>query len=413
MPTLDEVGLRIAGRFERTPSFTLLPLAAQGAVQAGSLPGGSLEAWLSHLATPAPFLDESERLHNSAIARELTKLLVDDIERSEFDALASTMPYWLRRLVALWDRLGATVITFNYDTLLEHAVNSSELPWIYWPNVPSELLGAVAVRPLKMHGSTNWWWTPGDRSIFAVQPVPLAGGWGNPELLPQVPGMERFVAPPMATKSDFYDLSQSRQDWMSAREALETASRIVLMGYSAPVTDLTVASLLSNYADPKVPVVVVDRSPDEIVSRLQRIGLKSATAFHDSEPIAKFVEQYEQETSANVAGPLGRFFGEVNFSPGDPVVGRVTASRSSYEIPRFLVTEIKTIHGVTAVETSEWQSGQDAYEVALKAQQLRGAIDRTAKEHKRLVLRIPGEPDRAVLHLAHRTFSRNWLSVEA
>lgn len=74
-------------------------------------------------------------------------------------------------------------------------------------------------------------------------------------------------------------ISATRQDWMSARDALQAASRIVLMGYSAPVTDLTVASLLSNYADPNVPVCVVDRSPDDIVTRLHKLGLTAATSF--------------------------------------------------------------------------------------------------------------------------------------
>src|SRR5438445_10170757 len=71
MPTLDELGHRIAIPFQKTPSFRLLPPAARAALKADRMPGGSLEAWLSSLATPAPFVDSAERLHNSAIAQEL------------------------------------------------------------------------------------------------------------------------------------------------------------------------------------------------------------------------------------------------------------------------------------------------------------------------------------------------------
>ena len=62
MPTLDELGHRIADPFRRTPSFQLLPAGAMAALLDGRMPGGNLEAWLTNLASPAPYLDQSERL---------------------------------------------------------------------------------------------------------------------------------------------------------------------------------------------------------------------------------------------------------------------------------------------------------------------------------------------------------------
>lgn len=409
MPTLDELGHRIASPFAKTPSFVLLPPAAKTAVSAGRLPGGSFEAWLSHLATAAPFLDTSEQLHNSAIAQELVKLLVAEIERSEAVALSAQMPYWLRRLVALWDRLDATVITFNYDTLLEQAVNASEMPWIDWQSFSAEPVGGAAVNPLKMHGSTNWWWIPGDRGLFAVQPTPLAGRWNKPQPSLPVPGMERFIVPPLASKSDYYDLSFTRQDWMAAREALQGASRVVLMGYSAPVTDLTVASLLSNYADPDAPVVVVDNAPDDIVSRLHKLGLHRATPFQGPDPLPLFAKAYEQEISRTVADSLLAFFAEPNPTPDDPVIARVVASHER----RLLVTAIRTQGDETVIESLEFQPNEVPLDRALKLPQLRQAIEEAARASRRLVLAVPGQPHRAVLNLAHRTWYGNWLAVEA
>jgi hypothetical protein len=409
MPTLDELGHRIAGPFAKTPSFVLLPPAAKAAVSAGRLPGGTLEAWLSHLATAAPFLDTSEQLHNSAIAQELVKLLVDEIERSEAVALSAAMPYWLRRLVALWDRLDAKVITFNYDTLLEQAVNASEMPWIDWQGFSAEPVGAVAVNPLKMHGSTNWWWIPGDRGLFAVQPTPLAGRWGQPQPSLPVPGMERFIVPPLASKSDYYDLSFTRQDWMAAREALQGASRVVLMGYSAPATDLTVASLLSNYADPDTPVVVVDNAPDDIVSRLHQVGLRKAAPFQGPDPIRQFAEAYEREISQTVASSLLAFLAEPNLTPDDPVIARVVPSWES----RLFVTAIRTEGEVTVIEAVDFQPNEVPLDRALKIQHLRQPIEEAAMAGRGLVLAVQGQPRRAVLNLAHRTFFGNWLAVEA
>lgn len=413
MPTLDDLGQRISGPFKSTPSFALLPPAAQAAINAGRLPGGSLEAWLSHLATAAPFLNAPEQLHNSAISRELVELIVDVIEQSEANTLSAPMPYWLRRLVALWDRLGASVITFNYDTLLEQAVNASEMPWIYWENVAAELVDAVAVRPLKMHGSTNWWWQPGDRSIFAIQPAPFAGRWGQPAPALIVPGMERFLVPPLATKADYYDINVTRDAWTSARKLLNGASRIVLVGYSAPLTDLTVGSLLSHFADPQVPVVVVDQRPDEVVARLQKLGLQNAASFQGSDPVRGFAERYEQETSSTVAPSLPQYFDEPAFSPDNPVVARVTAATGTYEVPRLPITEIVSSDDVTAIVASEWQQGEVAQDRAIKAHELRKAIEDAAHDGRSVVLRIPNERERTVLHLGHRNFTRTWLVVQA
>jgi len=408
MPSLDELGNRIAGPFAKTPSFTLLPAPAQAAITGGTLPGGSFEAWLSHLAMRAPFLDVSEQLHNSAISQELGKLLVNEIERSEGVALASPMPYWLRRLVTLWDRLATTVITFNYDTLLEQAVNASDMPWIDWHSFPPDPVGPAAINPLKMHGSTNWWWIPGERGLFAVQPAPLAGRWGEPKPSATVPGMERFIIPPLASKSDYYDISLTRQDWMSARDALQRARRIVLMGYSAPVTDLTVAALLGNYADPEVPVLVVDRAPDQIVNRLLKLGLHNTTAFPGTDPIAQFTAQYERQVSQTTAAYLKAFFMEPNPTPDDPVIARVLANHEH----RLLVTGVRIEDGATVVVATEFQPSQAPLDMALRTPQLRRAVEDAATEGRRLVLAVGDQPRRAVLHLAHRTWYGNWLAVE-
>src|SRR5205823_4172562 len=98
-----------------------------------------------------------------------------------------------------------TIITFNYDTLVEQSVNASQMPWILSPT-PIDTVQGISVPLLKMHGSTNWWWIPSDRVGTTMQPAPMAGLWGAPTLSRTVRGMEHFVVPPTATKSDYYDL---------------------------------------------------------------------------------------------------------------------------------------------------------------------------------------------------------------
>ena len=54
-------------------------------------------------------------------------VLDDDVEKS----CKQECPLWLRQLVNLWAYERAIIITFNYDTLLEMAINT-ERPALLW-----------------------------------------------------------------------------------------------------------------------------------------------------------------------------------------------------------------------------------------------------------------------------------------
>ena len=54
-----------------------------------------------------------------------------------------------------------------------------------------------------------------------------------------------MLVPPAATKTPFYKNRLLAAQWVQAGEALQGADELVLMGYSAPVTDLTVTSLIA------------------------------------------------------------------------------------------------------------------------------------------------------------------------
>jgi len=51
--------------------------------------------------------------------------------------------------------------------------------------------------------------------------------------------------------------------------------------------------------------------------------------------------------------------------------------------------------------------------MATRARELKEAIEDTSRAGRRLILKVPDQADRAVLHLARRTYARNWLAVEA
>ena len=212
-----------------------------------------------------------------------------------------------------------------------------------------------------------------------------------------------------AIKSDYYDLSVTRDDWLTARDALQSAGRVVLLGYSAPVTDLTVASLLSNYARPDAPFVVVDTAPTEVVDRLRKLGLRHVEAFEAADPIPAFAESYEVEASRKVAKPLALRSERELIAPEDAAIV-LLKDISGADFP---VMEITTVGDTPAISAIHQQPTADVWHRALKGPKVLEAIEDAAQHDRRLLLRIANEPDRAVLNVEQRIIYGRYLAVEA
>jgi hypothetical protein len=222
--------------------------------------------------------------------------------------------------------------------------------------------------------------------------------------------MVTFVVPPLASKSDYYDLSVVRETWQWAREALTGASRLVFMGYSAPLTDLSVAALLSHYAAGDVPCVVADTAPDGVVDRLHRFGLDRAQAFLAEKPVSAFAKNYEATVSGMVAKALVPLLPQFEPYGGEPVVARIVGD--TFE-PRRPVIRIVVEGDSTVLVAHNWQPNEDVADLAIKCSELLNAVRAAADAARRVVVRLPNDPDRAVLNIALRVYHRNLIAVEA
>jgi hypothetical protein len=69
---------------------------------------------------------------------------------------------------------------------------------------------------------------------------------------------EPMIVPPTAVKSSYYNNRTLRSLWMQAAEALSSADELVLMGFSLPVTDLLVASMLTTNLPVDATITPVD-----------------------------------------------------------------------------------------------------------------------------------------------------------
>lgn|GEM_PF-2284381 len=154
-------------------------------------------------------------------------------------------------------RAGDTVISFNYDLIMDWAM---ALYCPYWEDRTGygfqsspgeEALGGQAgksprVLLLKPHGSFNWVACKTCGRLYALtlnQPGHLPSCFSPGSLLPEPPGhlLEMLIIPPSLHKNIHGRVMQ--QIWASAHLALEEASRVVIIGYSLPATDFLVKRL--------------------------------------------------------------------------------------------------------------------------------------------------------------------------
>lgn len=247
---------------------------------------GDLEQWLSFLSADQPWLDDFENLSNRSLFLRASSAVKEAIDQSEAGALARPYPAWLKRLVISWCAEGATVVTFNYDLLIERITTELGMThsWADLYRMPladrstSFRSGGMfaratppgsVLRMLKLHGSTNWGYagmntTTGDAIYLMESDMRWSGPQRIRRPLPRHEGLyddlKPMIVPPTGTKNLYYSSSGLRAQWRKAREALRNASSVTLVGYSFPATDLAARHFFAGNV-PKVPITVVDRNP--------------------------------------------------------------------------------------------------------------------------------------------------------
>jgi len=302
MPTLDELGNDCRGELyghwgDRIPE---------------RFDGGYFEVWLSRIAEDQPDLSEVENTQNRALFLDTSAVINKVItHRQRVATTAESDREWLFDLVDKLHRRRATVITLNYDNLIELAVRSMgavgrqplmggtppkmqevmpdmlllhQPPYGGPPPTYGALQGSMVntFRLLKIHGSLDWWWAPDDDSGATLSRSPLVGGFGalcnesESEFahLMRQPGRVPFIVPPTATKSRFYRNPLIRSLFMEAAKALKSADRLTIFGYSVPQTDLVVAEVLRERLSDSCAVTVVNPDVEGTVERLARLGVR-------------------------------------------------------------------------------------------------------------------------------------------
>jgi len=245
------------------------------------------EGWLSYLSDDQPWLLPEESLRNRAGFLRISRLISDIISEHESEAKRRPMPDWLCLLITYWHQTKSTVLTFNYDLLVEAAfentvrvysrpgdqqnyVNARQI--ITAPLMPAgarqgAVLAASTIESfqlMKLHGSRSWVYS-GRESFYGevIYDATTEFGWNEKQphwidrlIVDKVP----LVVPPTNGKSNFFNNETVRSQWRLSLEALRHADRVFVVGYSFPSTDHMTRYLLqeSHHADRKV--ILVSRS---------------------------------------------------------------------------------------------------------------------------------------------------------
>ena len=275
--------------------------------------GEGFEQWLSRLAEDQPYLSPEVNLERSAAFLRISKAVSEILSDHENTALDNPEPEWLAKLVATWHIRQATVISFNYDNLVEAAVLTQQF-WLQvtahdilrrLPPLPPSLMSEEApthvglsfdqtFRLLKLHGSISWYWDDGDNSGATLQRWPYIRKFKEPrgeqtgDIARLLPGRVPFIAPPSAAKSKYLGNRVLRDFWREAFYALQNAENIYFLGYSVPPQDLAAMGLIAEAVADRTPspaITVVDKRSTKVINNL--VSLLLANDKEDGESTTK------------------------------------------------------------------------------------------------------------------------------
>ena len=246
-----------------------------------------------------------------------------DVRSSEnlFDSKASKWPRWVKPATGPQDINGAgayeigtyalhvarllgmlkdgkpqgenTFITFNYDTLLEDALDELGLSFSYGseirrrPYKGSQFL-AEAIPVYKLHGSVNW------ARMSKVNLIEVLKNYDDPSN-----GLRKPELLPPTWKKVFKNEIESV--WQEAIGKLNRATRIIIIGFSMPPTDmhfkyLLAAGLKKNISLRQILFVNPDAN-DELKPRvetmLRQAYVKSGRIDFVKESLGQFVDSHQ------------------------------------------------------------------------------------------------------------------------
>ena len=258
----------------------------------------NIELWMTYLYHEQPWLGEEFNDCNKNLAERMRMLISEIIMERSSQAMASPCtPDWLDDLIQEWHRRKATVITLNYDTLVENeAVQNIPLtlsqfyPYLSDGDDPPQ----ETFEYYKLHGSVNWHCSSMEDEYNAAISYSEASQPGSATA--GTHDRKRLIIPPVTEKTTYFKNSTIRKIWQEAGKKFEQATRVFFIGYSLPLSDLGMQFFLKRY-QPTLCAPWYLINPDISVTRKYQGLLSPVQTIIDDfvgeiNPVRKFVNHY-------------------------------------------------------------------------------------------------------------------------
>ena len=328
MPTMKELTHQVSKRLEEEGKILPPPLGGLGGNRHRRIEY-NVEHWMTFLSEDQPWLTATTNAANRAIAREIRdaigKVIEDRMWSSMEPAVAPsggphTVPKWLSLLTNRWRSSQTSVITLNYDTLVERAIEYDfgvTVQDLYPPYIShisnirsmdmSQLRTGLSstFSFFKLHGSINWHYSGRDdffgEQIYYSQVSPWGAKCGEIEKNSRLLTVDKkpLIIPPVTEKSTYFSNESIRRLWHEASMALKKATRVFVIGYSLPQSDLGMRFFLKQSLPEKGTHWYIVDTDESVIRRYMEL-VKHSQIVHckyvaKPDPVVKFASDYDNQ----------------------------------------------------------------------------------------------------------------------
>ena len=222
---------------------------------------GNIESLMTLLVSGNPWLKDEEAVLRRSLFATVSRTVADVLRDAEKVAGNQDCPKYVEDLIKYWNSTRSTLVSFNYDTLVEkyaldiiepeehEGLSTSSFYEGPFTNLGSrtDLFGNGPIvfnrmRIIKLHGSLNWYYSGNED--FSGEPIYAdPSDDRDPETSPiferNRQDLAPLIIPPLLDKDSFIKHSLLRLQWKEAFSSMIHAKDIYVIGYSLPDTDLT------------------------------------------------------------------------------------------------------------------------------------------------------------------------------
>ena len=328
MPTMKELTNQVSRKLQ-IGNITLPPPLKDPQNDSDRELENNIELWMTFLSQSQPWIEGPFNEANHSITGFIRRYINDIIDQSTLSTMESScvfaedslrMPNWLSLLIEAWHTRQVSVITLNYDTLVERAALSiadrlegdPDLDPInvyprYFSHIRSRTTTLLSpsrtdtFKLFKLHGSVNWHYSGRDDFFGETIYFSDVSPWGaimEGEALSRLSSKDKepLIIPPVMEKTTYFNNESVRRLWREASSALEQAENVYVIGYSLPMSDLGMQFFLKQSLPIKETTWYIVNPDTGIVSHYEKLLAPDQIVDHrytaEAAPVQRFVEEY-------------------------------------------------------------------------------------------------------------------------